>query len=44
MFEKIVPHKRIVALRMLARQAHILIHVESYHVGETYLLFLIQAN
>ena len=32
--EEVVPHKVVIALRMVARKPHVLVHVERFHVLE----------
>ena len=44
MREEIVPHKRMVALRMLLRKAYVFIHIECDHILEAYYALLIEFN
>ena len=32
--EKVIPHERVIALRMIFRQSYIFIHVECNHILE----------
>ena len=41
MREEVPPHERMITLRMVFRKTYILVHVESYHITETNLAFLV---
>ena len=40
--EEIVPHKAVIALGVVDREAHILVHVESNDIAERHFTFLIK--
>ena len=44
MREEIVPHKAVIAFRMLHRQTHILVHIERHNVLERNNTFFVQLN
>ena len=44
MGEKIVPHEAVVALGMVRRKAHVLVHIEGDHVGEGNLFLPMQGD
>ena len=44
MAEEVVPHKRVVALRMLLRQIDILVHIERNHILERNFASLVQVD
>ncbi len=40
--EKVVPHEAVIALRMVLRQPHIFVHVESHHILKRHFPFFVQ--